>query len=235
LRSIRYAIVGGEPMPMPLITTWQSKGISIRQGYGLTEFGPNVFSLNEDDSLRKIGSIGFPNFYIQTRVVNEQGLDIKTPDTVGELLLRGPMCMPSYWNNSEATAETIRSGWLHTGDLVRFDHDGYFYVAGRKKDMFISGGENVYPAEVEQILRRHPAVREAAVIGISHNKWGEVGRAFVSLKDHAVTTEDEILRYCTGHLAKFKIPKSVVFLPELPKGESGKILKRALLQSATTF
>lgn len=230
LSSVRYAIVGGEPMPVPLIRTWQDKGIAIRQGYGLTEFGPNVFSLNQEDSLRKIGSIGFANFYIQTKVVDDSGREVR-PGDVGELLLQGPVCTPGYWNNPAATAETIKDGWLHTGDLVRYDEDGYFYVSGRKKDMFISGGENVYPPEVEQVLRSHPAVREAAVVGILDPKWGEVGRAFLSVKAESAVSGEEILQYCQSRLAKFKIPKSVVFLPDLPKGDSGKILKRALPMS----
>ncbi len=225
LSSIRYAIVGGEPMPVPLIKTWQEKGIPVRQGFGLTEFGPNVFSLNEQDSLRKIGSIGFPNFYVQTRIVDERDEDIGT-DGIGELLLKGPMCTPGYWKNPEATQAAFSGEWLRTGDLVRRDSEGYFYVAGRKKDMFISGGENVYPPEIEQVLRKHPAVREAAVIGVADAKWGEVGRAFVSLKNQALP--QDILAFCAQHLAKFKVPKSIVFLDELPKGDSGKILKRAL-------
>ncbi len=234
LSSVRYAIVGGEPMPVPLIRVWQGRGIPIRQGYGLTEFGPNVFSLNQEDSLRKIGSIGFPNFYIQTKVVDKDGNEVNVGE-IGELLLKGPVCTPGYWNNPTATSETIRNGWLHTGDLVRFDEDGYFYVSGRKKDMFISGGENVYPPEVEQVLRSHPAVREAAVIGVQDPKWGEVGRAYLSTKNGAEVSSDEILQYCYTRLAKFKIPKSVVFLPDLPKGDSGKILKRALPTHLTPY
>ncbi len=233
LSSIRYAIVGGEPMPVPLIKTWQQKGIPVRQGFGLTEFGPNVFSLNEQDSLRKIGSIGFPNFYIDTRIVDADGNDVATNE-VGELWLRGPMCTPGYWKNLDATAAAFHEGWLRTGDLVRCDSEGYFYVAGRKKDMFISGGENVYPPEIEQVLRRHPDVREAAVIGVPDSKWGEVGRAFVSLKAPTSIAGEDLLAFCSQHLARFKVPKSVVFLEDLPKGDSGKILKRALPASLKT-
>lgn len=227
LSSVRYAIVGGEPMPLELIKAWQTKGVPIRQGYGLTEFGPNVFSLNEEDAIRKIGSIGFPNFYIETKVVNAEGHEVKAGE-IGELLLKGPVCTPGYWKNAKATTETIRDGWLHTGDLVRFDEEGYFYVVGRKKDMFISGGENVYPVEVEQYIGSHPAVREVAVIGVPDEKWGEVGKAFIALKAGASLTAEEVLRYCSGNLAKYKIPKHIAFLPELPKGDSGKILKRQL-------
>lgn len=226
LKSLRYAIVGGEPMPIPLIETWHQKGLAIRQGYGLTEFGPNVFSLNEEDALRKKGSIGFANFYIDVKVVDDSGDEI-LDESPGELLLKGPMIMSGYWRNPQATNETIQNGWLHTGDLVRRDQDGYFYVVGRKKDMYKSGGENVYPAEVEQVLRQCPGVQEAAVIGVVDSKWGEVGKAFL-VKSKTDLTESDVLSFCQMNLAKFKIPKSVEFLPELPKGDSGKILKRAL-------
>lgn len=227
LSRMRYAIVGGEPMSIDLIRTWQDKGVPIRQGFGLTEFGPNVFSLNEEDAIRKIGSIGFPNFYVDVRVVNKAGHYV-TVGEIGELLLRGPVCTPGYWRNEGATREAILDEWFCTGDLVRFDDEGYFYVAGRKKDMFISGGENVYPVEVEHVLSQHPAVREAAVIGVPDPKWGESGHAFISLVSERTVTTAELLDFCRGKLAKFKLPKDVTILPELPKGDSGKILKRRL-------
>lgn len=228
LSSIRYAIVGGEPMPMELIKVWDKKGIPIRQGYGLTEFGPNVFSLNEEDAIRKIGSIGFPNFYIEAKVVDNDGKELKDNE-VGELVLRGPMCMQGYWHNEKATQDTIKEGWLYTGDLVRRDSEGYYYVVGRKKDMFISGGENIYPTEVEQVLRAHPGVLEAAVIGVPDEKWGEVGRAFVVPSTPDVSVES-LQSHCLQNLAKFKIPKYFVFLEALPKGDSGKILKKKLAE-----
>lgn len=228
LSSIRYAIVGGEPMPIELIKTWDQKGIPIRQGYGLTEFGPNVFSLNEEDALRKIGSIGFPNFYIDAKVVDRDDRELGANE-VGELVLRGPMCMQGYWRNEKATQETLQNGWLYTGDLVRRDEEGFYYVVGRKKDMFISGGENVYPPEVEQVLRTHPGVVEAAVVGVPDEKWGEVGKAFVVLGQNL--TQEDLHQHCLKNLAKFKIPKHFVFLPSLPKGDSGKILKRKLLET----
>jgi fatty-acyl-CoA synthase len=228
LTSLRYAIVGGEPMPVPAIQTWHDKGIPVRQGYGLTEFGPNVFSLNQQDAIHKIGSIGFPNFYTEAKIVDEKGLELGA-DQIGELLLRGPMCMKGYWKNETATREALQNGWLRTGDLVRRDKDGYYFVVGRKKEMFKSGGENVYPAELEKVLRAIPGVREAAVIGVPDEKWGEVGKAFI-VKEHSDLSEDFLQRHCGQNLAKFKIPKYFVFLKELPKGESGKILKRSLPQ-----
>lgn len=226
LTSIRYAIVGGEPMPIELIKKWHAKGVFIRQGYGLTEFGPNVFSLNQEDAIRKIGSIGFPNFYIDAKIVDENGVQLGS-DRIGELVLKGPMCMDSYWRNPKATAETIRDGWLYTGDLVKKDSEGYFYVVGRKKEMFISGGENVYPVEIEQVLMQIKGVREVAVVGISDEKWGEVGKAFIVKQDDNLT-EDFIYQYCLQNLAKYKIPKKFVFIDSLPKGDSGKILKKNL-------
>lgn len=234
LSRVRYAIVGGEPMPIDLIKTWQAKGVAIRQGFGLTEFGPNVFSLGEEDAIRKIGSIGFANFYIQTRVVDERGRDVAAGE-IGELILKGPVCTPGYWRNQRATDEAIVGGWFHTGDLVRYDDEGYFYVAGRKKDMFISGGENVYPAEVERVLSQYPGVREVAVLGLPDPKWGEAGCAYVvaaAAPDQAPVTGDALLAFCADKLAKYKIPKQVRFLTELPKGDSGKILKRALRELA---
>ncbi len=227
LSSLRYAIVGGEPMPVELIQTWHHKGIPIRQGYGLTEFGPNVFSLNEQDAIRKIGSIGFPNFYCEAKILGESGEELGA-NQIGELCLRGPMCMSGYWKNNKATEETIVNGWLHTGDLVRRDEDGYYYVVGRKKDMFKSGGENVYPAELEKVIRSMPGIREVAVIGIPDSKWGEVGKAFVAVESGSAISESLLQQHCLQNLAKFKVPKYFQFLPELPKGDSGKILKRKL-------
>jgi fatty-acyl-CoA synthase len=227
LKTVRYAIVGGEPMPVELIRTWEARNIPIRQGFGLTEFGPNVFSLNASDSQRKMGSIGFPNFYVEARVVADDGRTI-TDDQVGELWLRGPACTPGYWRNEAATRDALRDGWFTTGDLVRRDAEGFFFVAGRKKDMFISGGENVYPVEVERFLSTHPKVREVAVLGVPDPKWGEVGKAFVAPHPGQSLTAEELLAFCQGNLARYKIPRFVEVRPELPKGDSGKILKRAL-------
>lgn len=226
LSRIRYAIVGGEPMPLELIKTWDKKGIPVRQGFGLTEFGPGVFSLNEEHAMEKIGSIGFPNFYVEAKIVDENNQTLGDNE-IGELLLKGPACMSGYWNNPKATAETLQDGWLRTGDLVRRDQQGFYYVVGRKKDMYKSGGENVYPAELEQVLRQCPGVREVAVIGVADSKWGEVGRAFVVRDDKNLNVE-VLTAYCVKNLAKFKIPKSFEFLDSLPKGDSGKILKRKL-------
>ena len=225
--KVRYAIVGGEPMPLELIRVWHDRGVPIRQGYGLTEFGPNVFSLNEEHAVEKIGSIGFPNFYIDARVVDDDDRPLG-PNEVGELVLRGPVCTPGYWRNAEATEKALAGGWFHTGDLVKRDEDGFYYVVDRKKDMYKSGGENVYPVEVEHFLRTHPAVRDVAVIGVPDPKWGEVGKAFVVTEEGEELTAEALLEFCAGQLAKFKTPKHVELLDELPKGDSGKIQKKAL-------
>ena len=228
LDSVRYAVVGGEAMPEPLIRTWQAKGVPIRQGFGMTEVGVNCFSLPERDALRKIGSIGFPNFYVDTKVVDEDGQEVP-PNTTGELLMRGPVVTPGYWRDPEATDDAIDAdGWFHTGDLVEVDDEGYFFVVGRKKEMYISGGENVSPAEVEAVLYEHPAVAEAAVIGVPDDKWGETGAAFIAVAEGAALTADDVKEHARAHLARYKVPSHVRFLDELPKGHSGKIQKDAL-------
>jgi fatty-acyl-CoA synthase len=226
--DLHYLIVGGEPMPIPLIEKWDEKGVPVRQGYGMTEVGPNLFSLHQADAIRKKGSIGRPNFYVQTRIVDAQGQDV-APGTPGELWLKGPMVTPGYWQNEAATQKSITDGWFHTGDMVRADEGHYFFVVDRIKNMYISGGENVYPAEVERVLQAHPAVAEAAVIGVPDEKWGESGRAFVVLHATGKSEEAETLRaHCKAHLAKFKVPRDIVFLDELPKNDTGKINRAAL-------
>ena len=223
--KMHYLIVGGEPMPIPLIERWQQKGVSVRQGYGMTEVGPNLTSLHQKDAMRKRGSIGRPNFYVETKIVDEQGLEVGINEP-GELLLRGPMVTPGYWQKPDDTAKTIVDGWFHTGDSVRQDDEGYLYVVDRIKNMFISGGENVYPAEVERVLLSHPLVAEAAVIGVKDEKWGEAGKAFVVKRQDV--KELELVEFCRSKLAKFKVPKSFVFLSELPKNDTGKIDRKAL-------
>jgi fatty-acyl-CoA synthase len=231
LGSLRYFIAGGEAMPVPLIEQWHQKGIPIRQGYGMTEAGPNLTSLHQDDAIRKKGSIGKPNFYVDIRLADESGRDA-APGEAGELLIRGPMVTPGYWNDPGATAQAIQDGWLRTGDLVRQDGEGFLYIVDRVKNMFISGGENVYPAEIERVLLQHAAVCEAAVVPEPHPKWGETGRAYVALHPEQQLSEAEILAYCEGRLARFKIPKAAVILPELPKNGAGKIDRQALKRLA---
>jgi fatty-acyl-CoA synthase len=225
--KLKYFIVGGESMPVPLIEKWATKNVPVRQGYGMTEVGPNLTSLHQDDAVRKKGSIGRANFYVQTKVVNEKGEEV-APNESGELLLKGPMVTPGYWQNESATTKAIKDGWFYTGDRVRQDEDGYFYVVDRIKNMFISGGENVYPAEVERVLIQHEAISEVVVVGVPHEKWGEVGKAFVVLKEGQAIDLDEVKSFCLHRLSKFKIPKHLEILTELPKNASGKIDRKAM-------
>ncbi len=229
LSSVRFAIVGGAPMPIPLINIWHEKGIAIRQGFGLTEVGPNCFSLHQDDAIRKKGSIGYPNFYIEAKIVDDDGNELP-PDTPGELWLKSPVVTAGYWKKPKETAEAITDGWFHTGDILIKDSDGYFFVVDRKKNMYISGGENVYPSEIEKYLYQHPAVKECAVIGVPDERWGETGKAFVVLNTDHIFTVEEIIQYCREGLAKYKIPKSVVLLDTLPKNEAGKINRQELVR-----
>ncbi len=229
LSSVRYAVVGGAPMPIPLINIWHDKGIYIRQGYGLTEVGPNCFSLHQNDAIRKKGSIGFPNFYIDTKIINGKGIECQ-PNEVGELWLSSPVVTSGYWNKPKETEEAITDGWFHTGDMVTIDEDGYVYVVDRKKNMYISGGENVYPAEVEAYIVKNDKVKEVSVIGVPDKRWGEVGHAFVVLNSDDEINENDILEFCKGNLAKYKVPKYVSFLNELPRNEAGKINRVELLE-----
>jgi fatty-acyl-CoA synthase len=193
----------------------------------LTEVGPNVTSLNESDAIRKQGSIGTPNFYINTKIVDEEGNEVLNEGN-GELLLSGPNVTPGYWKNEQATKETIVNGWFHTGDVVKRDSEGFLYVVDRIKNMYISGGENVYPAQVEHLIRSHPNVDDVAIIGVPDEKWGESGKAFIVLKNDTTLSLDELTQFCIDKLAKYKIPKHLELLDELPKNVAGKIDRKRL-------
>lgn len=227
LSSLRYIIVGGEPLPLSLIQQWHRRGIPIRQGFGMTEVGPNLFSLHQDDATRKIGSIGLPNFYVETKIIDEAGIACSA-NVPGELLLRGPVVTPGYWKNPTATAAAFKDGWFKTGDMVKKDEEGYFYVVGRLKEMYISGGENIYPAEVERWLEKHPDVIDVAVVGVEDEKWGEVGSAFIVTRLGCTPTKESLNEFCQQGLARYKIPKYFSLIPELPKNPTGKIDRRAL-------
>lgn len=227
MENLRYLIVGGEALPLNVINTWHKKGVLIRQGYGLTEVGPNVTSLNHEDATEKLGSIGTPNFYIETKIIDEKGKEIFGEGS-GEFLLKGPNVTPGYWKNDEATKDAINKGWFSTGDVVKRDKDGFIYVVDRIKNMYISGGENVYPAEVEHSLRQHPNIKDAAIIGVPDEKWGEVGKAFIVKKIESNLTVDEVKSYCIERLAKYKIPKYIEFIDTLPTNDAGKIDRKKL-------
>ncbi len=227
LSSVRFCVTGGSSCPIPIIEGYFKRGLTFRQGYGMTEVGVNCFSLAPEDALRKAGSVGRPVFHSEARIVDEYDQEVGI-DAVGELVLAGPHVCSGYWNRPEATAEVLRDGWFHTGDLARRDAEGYYYIVGRKKDLLISGGENIYPAEIEGLLATHPKITEAAIIGVSDPKWGEVGRAVVVVRPGETLTAEEVLAFCDGKLARYKIPKSVVFAPILPRNAMGKVLKADL-------
>jgi fatty-acyl-CoA synthase len=229
LSSLRFCTSGGAPLPIPLVQQYaRQKGIRFKQGFGMTEFGPGLFALPAEDAIRKAGSIGRPNFFVDVRVVDDNNKPLG-PNEVGELVLKGPSGCSGYWNNPEASAAVYDDeGWFHTGDLVRCDEDWYFYVVDRKKDMFISGAENVYPAEIEAVLYKHPAVHMCAVVGVPDKKWGEVGKACVILKPDTTAAETELITFMQTQLARYKVPKSVTFMTEFPISGAGKILKREL-------
>ena len=229
LSSLRFCTAGGAPLPVPLVEQYtREKGIHFKQGFGMTEFGPGIFSLAAEDALRKAGSIGRPNFYVEAHVVDEDGKFLG-PDQNGELVLKGPSICSGYFNDPLATASAVDAqGFFHTGDIARYDGEGYFYIIDRKKDMFISGGENVYPVEIENALYQHPAVLMCAVIGIEDERWGETGLACVVLKPGHTVSEEELIEFSRARLARFKVPCGVVFMDQLPVSAAGKILKRDL-------
>ena len=228
-KSVRFMTSGGAPLPLAIIKAYREQhGVVFKQGFGMTEFGPGVFSMGPEHAETKAGSIGMPNTFVDARVVDDSNRPVP-PNAVGELTLKGPSMCSGYFNNPEASREAVDAeGWFHTGDLARVDEDGFTFIVDRKKDMFISGGENVYPAEIEKALYEHPAVAQCAVIGVPDEKWGEAGMAVVVLKPDMTATEDELLEHCRARLARYKVPKSVVFVDALPLSAAGKILKREL-------
>jgi fatty-acyl-CoA synthase len=233
LSTVRFVTSGGAPLPVPLLQAWQAvHAVPFKQGFGMTEFGPGIFSMGPEFAVSKAGSIGRPNYFIDARLVDDDGRDVPEGAT-GELILKGPSMGSGYFENAEATAEAIdKDGWFHTGDLAHRDADGFYFINGRKKDMFISGGENVYPLELETALYEHPAVQSCAVVGVPDPKWGEVGRAFVVLKPGAQATSEALLEHLRGRVARYKVPKRVDLVASLPVSAAGKILKRELRAQA---
>ena len=222
----RWCMSGAAPVPVPLIEACAKLGVEVHQVYGLTESCGPAALIDSGNALRRIGSTGKAFFHTEVRIVRPDGGDCAV-DEAGEVLVAGPHIMREYWNRPEATAETIADGWLHTGDVARQDAEGFIYIEDRIKDMIISGGENVYPAEIENVLQGHPAIREAGVIGQSSARWGESPFAVVVKGDSALTAS-EVLEFCRPRLAGYKQPKGVAFVDVLPRNPSGKILKRLL-------
>jgi fatty-acyl-CoA synthase len=209
------------------LRTWQAQGAILQQGYGMTETSPLVLVLDKEDAVRKAGSAGKPALHMEMRVVGEDGTDAP-PGTIGELWVKGPNITKGYWNQPEETAASFTDGWLHTGDAALVDDEGYYFIVDRWKDMYISGGENVYPAEVENVLYQNESIAEAAVIGISDVRWGQVGRAVVVVKPGRDLTEDDVVAHCAANLARYKLPHSVVFTDALPRNATGKVHKPTL-------
>jgi acyl-CoA synthetase (AMP-forming)/AMP-acid ligase II len=227
LSALELAVTGGAPCPLPVLEYFQGKGVPFQEGFGMTETAPGVSMLDADHVKEKAGTVGRAQFHVQTRIVDENDCNVPT-DQVGELVVRGPNVFAGYWGLPEATAEAFRGGWFHTGDMGSMDAEGFITLVDRKRDMIISGGENVYPIEVEQVLYRHPAVREVAVVGVPHSKWGETPIAVVALKDGEQATGDDLISYARERLAHFKCPTRVEYVPELPRNATGKVLKTTL-------
>jgi fatty-acyl-CoA synthase len=225
--SVRVVMSGGAPLPVSLVKQYHEAGIVLQQGFGMSEAAPSIATLGKALALKKAGSIGRPLFHVQARVVDDDMRDVPLGNT-GELVIRGPNLMQGYWNRPKATAEAFAGGWFHTGDLAQMDAEGDLCIVDRKKDMFISGGENVYPAEVENVLYELPQVKEAAVFGLEDKTWGEIGCAVIVLKPDQAIDEKQIQSHVAGRLAKYKVPKQVVFLKQLPRNAAGKVLKNNL-------
>lgn len=224
---LRLVISGGASLPLPVWEGFRRRfGIPLIEGYGLTEASP-VVTLNPIEGIQKPGSIGLPIPRVEVRIVNEKGEDVALGE-VGEIIVRGENVMKGYYNMPEATAEALRDGWLYTGDMAYRDEEGYIFIVDRKKDIIITGGLNVYPREVEEVLQSHPAVAEAAVVGEGDPLRGEVVKAFVRLKEGAEVNERELIRYCRERLANYKVPRKIRFVQEMPRNITGKVLKTAL-------
>ncbi|MFN8204087.1 MAG: long-chain fatty acid--CoA ligase [Solirubrobacteraceae bacterium] len=227
LSALRVCASGGAAMPVEVMRGFeQAFGCRVLEGYGLSETSP-VASFNQPDRPSKPGSIGTPIEGVEMKVVDDDGHDLPVGE-VGEIVIRGHNVMKGYLGRPDATAQAIRAGWFHTGDMARVDEDGYFFIVDRKKDMIIRGGYNVYPREVEEVLYEHPAVREAAVVGVPHDEWGEEIGAAVALKEGACVSADELREYVKENVAAYKYPRKIWFVDELPKGPTGKILKREI-------
>jgi len=228
LSRVRAFYSGGAPLPHYLADAYQARGVVFKQGFGMTEVGVNCFAMTAEDSRRKLGSIGKPLMFTEVRLVDGDGREVATGE-VGEMLFRGPHVSLGYWNDPEATAGALDAGgWFHSGDLARRDEDGFFWVAGRRKDMIISGGVNVYPAEIEAELVRHPEVQDAAVVGVPDDKWGEVGVAFVVPLPGATPSAEALTAHLGERLARMKVPREYRFVAALPRTAYGKVVKAEL-------
>lgn len=229
---LRWCMSGASPVPVNLIEAYAKMGIEVHQVYGLTEScGPGAL-ISPDEALTKAGSTGKAFFHTEIRIIDEKGEDVP-PNEPGELLVKGKHVMQGYWNNPEATAKAIKEGWLYTGDIAIMDEEGYLYIRDRVKDMIISGGENIYPAELENVLISHPLIKDVAVIGQADETWGEIPLAVV-VPENGSLSEEDVLLHCQGKLARYKLPKGAVFIDEIPRNLTGKPLKRMLREKFTS-
>jgi O-succinylbenzoic acid--CoA ligase len=225
--TFRCALLGGGPAPRPLLEECARRGLPVVQTYGLTETGSQVATLAPRDALAKLGSAGKPLYPNQVRILDANGNDAP-PGEAGEIVVRGPVVTKGYADRPEETARALRDGWLHTGDLGYLDDDGYLSVLDRRTDLIVSGGENVYPAEVEAVLLAHPAVEEACVVGIADGEWGQRVVATVHLGNGDVLDISELISFCRARLAGYKVPREIRFMDELPRNAAGKLLRRVL-------
>lgn len=223
LSSLRSAVVGGAPMPAPLLRTFHARGVALTQGYGLTEAGPNVLCLPPDEAAERAGWAGVPYPHVDVALADPATGERLEGAATGELLVSGPGLFSGYFRNPEATDQVLRDGWLWTGDIATRDEQGYLRIVDRMRNIYISGGENVAPAEVEAVLRRHPAVAEAAVTGVPHPRWGEAGVALVVPRQGVPTDEHDLLEHCGRELASFKVPVRIHLVPEIPSAGIGKL------------
>jgi fatty-acyl-CoA synthase len=228
LSGLRQVIVGGAPMPRPLLETWLARGVTVLQGYGLTEAAPNVLCVPSEYARAKTGSAGRPYLHVKVALRDLSGDGHVQGAGTGELLVCGPNVFAGYWRNERATQAALDGGWLATGDIAERDADGFYWIRGRTKDMYISGGENVYPAEVEEALAGHDSIVEAAVMGVRDERWGETGLAFLVVRDGHAVSPQELTSYCRDRLARYKVPAHFRFVAELPRLTSGKLDKVTL-------
>ena len=225
--SVNLVLVYAAPVPVTLLKEYEAAGIEVRQLYGLTECTGPASVIDAEHALSKAGSCGLPMFHTDIKLVDDNGREV-APGELGEVIIKAANVMKGYWNRPEESAKTIKNGWLYTGDLAKKDEDDYLYILDRKKDMIISGGENIYPAEIEDILLSHPKIQDVGVIGIADQKWGEAVKAIVVKKAGVELTEEELINWCKDKIGKFKIPRSVEFTDSIPRTPTGKILKREL-------
>ncbi len=227
LRHVRSMGVGGAPMPIPLLQAYAEKGVAMQQTFGMTETGPTVTILSAERGFDKLGSAGLPVVHMETCITDEQGVPVSR-GMVGELRVRGPSIATGYWNRPDESRDAFHEGWFRTGDMARQDEEGYFYIVDRCKNMYISGGENVFPAEVERVIEKLAGVLEVCVIAQSDDKWGEVGKALVAIDGSQELTGNDIIAHCRQSLAGYKVPRHVAFVERLPRNATGKVDLKAL-------